>query len=185
MLIRREVPDDVEAISAVHRSAFANPDAPDETPVEVRLVEALRASDAWLPELSLIAVDPAHPGRTNQPTQPAQQVVGHVVCTRAAVGATAALGLGPLGVLTEHQGQGIGHALMHAVLGAADALGERLVVLLGHADYYPRFGFHLAEEYGITPPVADWAPNFQVRTLTTYDPSMRGTFAYAPPFNDL
>jgi putative acetyltransferase len=173
MLIRREVPEDVEAIRAVHTSAFVDPDHPGRLPVEVGLVDALRASDAWLPKLSLVATDPDG------------EIIGHVVCTRGSVGSTPALGLGPLGVLAERQQQGIGGALMHAVLGAADALDEPLVALLGHADYYPRFGFRLAAEHGITPPVPEWAPNFQARTLAAYRPSIRGPFAYAKPFDDL
>lgn len=52
------------------------------------------------------------------------------------------------------QGRGIGSALMHAVLGAADALNEPFVALLGHADYYARFGFRPAQAYAITPQVA-------------------------------
>lgn len=74
---------------------------------------------------------------------------------------------------------------MHAVLGAADALREPLVALLGHTGYYPRCGFHPAVEYGIVPPVPGWAPHFQVRTLNAYDPRIRGEFAYAEPFSDL
>lgn len=72
---------------------------------------------------------------------------------------------------------------MHAVLGAADALGEPLVALLGSTEYYPRFGFRLASEYGITPKVAQWVPHFQVRTLSAYRPEMRGSFAYPEPFD--
>jgi putative acetyltransferase len=56
-------------------------------------------------------------------------------------------------------------------------------VLLGSAEYYPRFGFRLAGEYGITPPRPEWAPHFQVRTLAAYEPSLRGAFAYAEPFD--
>jgi putative acetyltransferase len=74
---------------------------------------------------------------------------------------------------------------MHAVLGAADALDEPLVALLGHPDYYPRFGFRPAGELGITPPVADWAPYFQARTLSAYQPDLRGAFRYARPFEEL
>jgi putative acetyltransferase len=75
--------------------------------------------------------------------------------------------------------------LLHAVLGAADARGEAVVVLLGHPGYYPRFGFELAERFGVTPPVAEWAPHFQLRTLTNYTPALRGPFTYAQPFNEL
>lgn len=72
---------------------------------------------------------------------------------------------------------------MHAVLGVADALGEPLVALLGSPDYYSRFGFRLSSEFGIVPPRPQWQPHFQVRTLSAYKPSLRGTFAYAEPFD--
>jgi putative acetyltransferase len=179
MLIRRETPKDAEAIRGVHTMAFASPELRGQTPVEARLVDELRASDAWLPELSLVAIG------SSDSIGSEGKVAGHVVCTRGRVGRTAALGLGPLGVLPHLQRRGIGQALMHAVLGAADALNEPLVVLLGHASYYPRFGFRPAEEYGITPPVPEWAPNFQARALAAYDPSIRGEFAFAKPFADL
>ena len=60
-----------------------------------------------------------------------------------------------------------------------------LLTLLGSTEYYPRFGFRRASEYGITPQRPEWAPHFQVRTLTAYDPSLRGAFAYAEPFDRL
>jgi putative acetyltransferase len=95
------------------------------------------------------------------------------------------LALGPLSVRPDRQRQGVGKALVHAVLGAADALGEPLVTLLGSTRYYPRFGFRLAAEYGITPQHPEWEPDFQVRTLTAYDPAVRGEFAYPEPFDRL
>jgi predicted N-acetyltransferase YhbS len=67
-------------------------------------------------------------------------------------------------------------------LGAADALDEPLVALLGSPDYYARFGFRLAEEYGITPPVPGWRPHFQVRALAAYEHES-GAFAYPEPFD--
>ncbi|MGH3432352.1 MAG: GNAT family N-acetyltransferase, partial [Thermocrispum sp.] len=104
MLIRREQPADVQAIHAVHTAAFQRPDDRN-VPVEAGLVDALRASDAWLPLLSLVACEPADGA-----------VIGHVVCTRAAVAGRPALGLGPLGVLPGWQRRGVGGALMHGVL---------------------------------------------------------------------
>jgi putative acetyltransferase len=170
-VIRRETVADIGAIRLIHDAAFGN----GAGTVEARLVDALRACDGWVAALSMVATDPD--GR----------VIGHVVCSRASVaGAPVALGLGPLGVLPAWHGRGVGSALMHAVLGAADALDEPLVVLLGHADYYPRFGFRPAVELGITPPVAEWQPaHFQARPLTAYTPSIRGPFVYAQPFNEL
>ena len=169
MLIRRERAEDVDAIAEVHSAAFAGATDP---PVEVGLVTALRADDGWLPALSLVAVED-------------DRVVGHVVCTRAHIAGTPALGLGPLGVLPSLQKSGVGSALMHAVLGAADALGEQVVVLLGHTDYYPRFGFEPAARLGIEAPDPAWGAHFQARPLSTYDSSVRGPFVYARPFSKL
>jgi putative acetyltransferase len=173
VLIRREAPADLDAIRAVHASAFADKERPNSIPLEVGLVDALRISYAWLPKLSLVAEGMAG------------AVVGHVVCSRGWVDGWATLGLGPLGVRADVQNHGIGSALMHAVLGAADALGEPLVALLGDPGYYRRFGFRPARDYGITPPVAGWAAEFQVRALSGYDAVVRGIFAYAKPFSDL
>lgn len=167
MLIRRETAADIRAIHDVTEAAFAaRPGG------EAGLVDALRADPGWIPALSLVAeVDGV--------------VVGHVVCTRGSVGDAPALGLGPLSVLPAHQRSGVGTALMHTVLGAADALGEPLVILLGDPAYYSRFGFRPASTRGITPPDPDWTPYFQVRTLTACTPDLTGPFTYAAPFGDL
>jgi putative acetyltransferase len=171
MLVRRELAGDEEAIRAVTAAAFARPG--EDVPAEAPLVDWLRASTAWIPELSLVAVGPDG------------DVVGHVVCSRGTVGAAPALGLGPLSVRPDRQRGGVGKALVHAVLGAADALGEPLIALLGSTEYYPRFGFRRSSEYGITPQLPAWAEHFQVRTLTAYDPAVRGEFAYPEPFDRL
>jgi putative acetyltransferase len=195
MLIRRETPADVAEIRGVTAAAFARQG--EDVPVESPLVDWLRATAAWLPALSLVAVHPAFSrgglGGSSPRDGSDGDVIGHVVCTRATVtpgtgttgtGAGApVLGLGPLSVRPDWQRRGVGSALVHAVLGAADALGEPLVVLLGSTEYYSRFGFRLAGEYGITPQRPEWAPHFQVRTLAAYDPALRGAFAYAEPFD--
>jgi putative acetyltransferase len=169
MLIRREYPDDVDAIRTVTTRAFDG--MPYSSGSEAPLVDALRSDRGWIRALSLVAeVDGT--------------VVGHVVCTRATISGRPALGLGPLSVDPTWQRRGVGSALMHAVLGAADALGEPVVVLLGNPAYYHRFGFKPASEYGIDPPVPQWASSFQARALTTYRADLRGSFAYAAPFQD-
>jgi putative acetyltransferase len=169
MLIRRECPDDVDAIRTLTTRAFDG--MPYSSGSEPRLVDALRSDRGWIPALSLVAaLDYA--------------VVGHVVCTRATLSGRPSLGLGPLSVDPAWQRLGVGSALMHAVLAAADTLGEPLVVLLGNPAYYHRFGFKLASEYGIDPPVPQWASHFQARTLSTYHAGMRGPFEYAAPFRD-
>lgn len=171
MLIQRETPDLTAAIRTVTAAAFARPGQPGDVPVEATLVDELRASDAWLPPLSLVAVDSAG------------GVIGHVLCTRARLESAPVLGLGPLSVHPDHQNRGVGQALVHTALGAADALDEALVVLLGDPRYYSRFGFRLAEEFGIVPPVPEWRPYFQARPLSAFTPALHGRFAYAEPFD--
>ncbi|MGW5387967.1 GNAT family N-acetyltransferase [Nocardia sp. NPDC003963] len=181
MLIRRERAVDTDAVAAVHRSAFAphySADGPAagtalvDAPPEVALLARLRGDPGWIPTLSMVAVD-------------RETVVGHVCVTRATVGPFPVLALGPIGVLPGQQRRGAGSALMHAVLGAADALDEPLVGLLGSLDYYPRFGFQPAARLGIIPDRPEWASHFQIRPLSAYDSQITGEFRYAAPFYDL
>ncbi|MFB9184083.1 GNAT family N-acetyltransferase [Dactylosporangium sucinum] len=177
VMIRRELPDDVEVIRAVTAAAFrgvahsAPPAEPGGDPGEATLVSRLRDDASWVAQLSLVAVED-------------NLVVGHVVATRAHVDAQPALGLGPLSVLPHRQRAGIGAALMHAVLGAADALGEPLIGLVGDPAFYHRFGFVPSRSIGITAPDSSWGDYFQVRTLAQYD-GMTGHFSYAGPFDRL
>jgi putative acetyltransferase len=164
VIVRRERPEDVALVWRLTRDAF-------DRDAEADLVDALRADgEAYINALSLVAEGPEG------------QVVGHVMCTRARIGEASALGLGPLSVAPDAQRSGVGSALVHAVLGAADALDEPVVVLLGDPAYYSRFGFVLASELNIEPPVAAWAPHFQVRTLAAWD-ARKGPFRYAAAFD--
>ncbi|MBA2294928.1 MAG: N-acetyltransferase [Actinobacteria bacterium] len=164
MLLRRERPDDADAIRNVQRAAFADPERD-----HGRLVDDLRADGDIVPGLSLVA-------------ELDGEIAGHVVCSRATVDGRACLALGPIGVVPSHQRSGIGSALMHAVIAAADALDEPAIVLLGHPSYYPRFGFEPAADHGVTPP-EDWGRDvFMVRRLSAWAGTLRGTFRYAPAF---
>lgn len=171
MLVRREAPRDIAAVYAVTSAAFGR-DGDLHEPAETLLLARLRGDPGWLPLLSLVAVID-------------DVVAGHVVCTRGYVNDSPALGLGPISVLPTRQRAGIGHALMHAVLGAADALNEPLVALLGDPLYYQRFGFVNSTHLNIEAPDPSWAEHFQVRTLTSYARGLRGTFRYPSPFNEL
>ena len=135
------------------------------------LVASLRASDAWLPTLSLVAIVD-------------DSIVGHVVCSRATIaGAIPVLGLGPLGVRPDRQRALVGSALMHAVVAAADALGERVICLLGDCQYYERFGFTSARTHGIEAPKEWYGDHFQARFLTSATGEERGPFEYAAAFD--
>jgi len=162
--VRPEGPADADAIRAVHRAAFGGGE-----PAEAALVDALRADAGWLPGLSLVAVGDG-------------EVVGHVVATRARLGDVPALGVGPLGVIPARQGRGVGTALMHALLGAAQARDETVLGLLGEPSYYGRFGFVAATGVGITAPDPAWGCHFQVLVPAGLP---AGTFRYAAPFDEV
>ncbi|MCL2586436.1 MAG: N-acetyltransferase [Streptosporangiales bacterium] len=178
MLIRRETDRDIDGIRAVTIAAFTRPRreggaVPEgQVPAEAPLVEALRDSDAWLPRLSLVATGTGD-----------DDIIGHVVCSRAHVGEVPVLALGPISVHPDQQARGVGSALMHAVLGAADALGEPLVGLLGDPRYYRWFGFRPCAAHGIVPPDPGWREHFQVRALTRCLSDLRGAFRYAAAFD--
>lgn len=170
MFLRRERPEDRAAIFAIHAGAFTRRDglvAP-----EAHLVDSLRADGDIVTALSIVA-------------ESNNELVGHVMCSRATIDGHPSLGLGPLGVLPGHQRRGIGHALMHAVLAAADALDAPAVALLGDPGYYRRFGFELAEPIGVHPPQPKWSKYFQIRRLNAWTGAMRGTFRYATAFDRL
>ena len=170
VIIRRESQDDVAIVREVVSAAFNRGD--DEEPVETRLLDELRTCSGWIPAMSLVAMSN-------------QRLVGHAVCTRGFVKDLKCVGLGPIAVTPATQRTGVGHALMHTMLGVLDALDEPLVALLGSPAYYSRFGFVPTTTVGVDPPDSQWGDYFQVRTLNSFDPRTRGTFQYAEPFDRL
>jgi putative acetyltransferase len=130
VLIRHERAADVDAIRAVVAAAF-------DTDVEAGLVDALRAQAD--PFVSLVAVKD-------------EAVVGHVLFTPVTLlphPELRILGLAPMSVLPAHQRTGVGSALIRAGVAECQRLGFGAVIVLGHADYYPRFGFVPASRFGL------------------------------------
>jgi putative acetyltransferase len=171
VVVREQRADDYEVIRHVYAEAFRRPGFRrsldvGSVPPEVGLFETLWAAGDVLPELSFTASAEG-------------EVVGHVTASKATVATDPVVAVGPIGVLSEHQGVGIGSALMEALLAAADAAGVPLVVLLGSPRYYARFGFRPATELGVTPPEREWGDAFQARPLTQYTDSIAGPFRYA------
>ena len=128
--IREERKEDFEGIRRVNEAAFGQP-------VEADLIDALRAHGAVT--VSLVA-------------EVEGQMVGHILFSPVTVqGADdlKAVGLGPMAVLPEYQHRGIGSLLVRNGLEDCRRAGIRAVVVLGHPDYYPRFGFRRAFSWGL------------------------------------
>jgi len=175
VIVRKQQPVDYDAIRHVYAEAFRRPrfrppQEPGAVPPEVGVFDALGEAGDAIPELSFTALADG-------------DVVGHVTASRATVADDPVVAVGPIGVLPDRQGTGIGSALMDAVLAAADAAEVPLVVLLGAPEYYSRFGFRPAQELGVISPEAEWGDAFQARALSAYTDSVAGPFRYAPAFS--
>jgi putative acetyltransferase len=163
--IRPETPRDYDAVAEVTAAAFGKQD-------EARLVEAIRASPEYVPELTLVAEDDG-------------RIVGHVMFSysRLEGSETQLLQLSPLSVAPDRQRTGIGSALTREALRLADERGEPLVLVLGHPTYYPGFGFRRASTLGLLAPNPEWPDEaFMAVPLTAYDPALRGRVTFAPAF---
>ncbi|MGK5632028.1 GNAT family N-acetyltransferase [Streptomyces sp. URMC 123] len=159
---RPETEADIPAVRAILLAAF-------DTPLEADLVDALRADAAWIDGLSVVATD-----ATDHP-------VAHALLTRCHIGDTPALCLAPVSVRPERQRTGAGSAAIRAALDAARDRGEHYVTVLGHPEYYPRFGFERASAHGIglTIDVPDEA---MMALSLDGGPLPSGTVRYAAPF---
>ncbi|MFC7795450.1 GNAT family N-acetyltransferase [Streptomyces cinereoruber] len=161
---RPEAPGEEAEVRRIEAAAFGSA-------AEADLVDALRAdAGAWLPGLSYVA------------EAPDGTVAAHALITRCHVDGVPAAALAPVAVAPEHQRTGAGQAVVRAVLDAARLRGETLVLVLGHPEYYPRFGFERASAYGIRPGFE--VPDEAMRALVLDDsvPVPSGALRYPAPF---
>jgi putative acetyltransferase len=164
-MIRPEQPGDVSAIHELLRSTFPTED-------EAQLVDALRAAGR-LP-ISIVAEEDG-------------RIVGHIALSPVTVGELTGdgLGLAPLAVIPHRQRQGIGSRLVRAGLEAAAERNTGFVVVLGHPEYYPRFGFKRASAAGLQ---NEYSADEAFMVLEIRPGSMLaggGLVKYAPEFNAL
>ena len=129
--IRPETPEDVDSICYVNAQAFGQED-------ESKIIEKLRNHGVLM--VSLVAVQDG-------------QIVGHIafspVAVESGLSSFEAVALAPMAVLPAYQRKGIGSLMVRAGLEECRHLGHEIIVVLGHPDYYPRFGFVLARSKGI------------------------------------
>lgn len=167
MNIRTEQPADQQAVYDVVKRAFETAAHRDGN--EQDLVNALRDSDAFIPELSLVA-------------EQGGKIVGHILFTKVQIGTQQALTLAPLSVLPEYQRQGIGSALISEGHKRAALLGYSYSVVLGSETYYPRMGYVTARTWGILPPFDVPDENFMAYRLREDAPEVSGIVRYAAAF---
>ena len=131
--VRQETSDDIRAIDVVHLSAFEGDN-------EVALIDSLRGSSSFIPQLSLAA---EFNGR----------IVGHILLTKVRLlrdsGGLDILALAPMAVVPSQSHRGIGSELVKTALEKAKSMGYKAVVVAGHPEYYQRLGFSPASHWGM------------------------------------
>jgi putative acetyltransferase len=161
VIVRAETPGDHDDIRRIVDEAFGDT-------ITSTIVDGIRASHRFVPELSLIAVSEG-------------QSLGHVISSYIDLvpGTRRVLQVGPLAVVPSHQRQGIGTALMQETVRIADDRGEPMLLIEGSPKYYGRFGFTRADAVGIEPPPEARGPQFfMIRPLAAYDSTLRGRAVY-------
>lgn len=168
MNIRPENTLDYPTIAEVNTLAFGGEQ-------EAKLVHIIRASNGYIPELSLVA-------------EIENTVIGYImfsyidlVCEEQ----LPVLSLAPMAVHPEFQNQGIGKALLKTGLQLADKRGEALIVVLGYPKLYTPFGFQASINYQIESPFSVPEDVFMVKTLSGYEEKYKGKVVYPPTFDGI
>ncbi len=167
--IRSEKKKDSEAIHEVNQMAFGQED-------ESLLIRRVRNSPRFIPDLSLVAVRKG-------------EIVGHILFSPVSIktkqGDIPALSLAPMAVLPAFQNQGIGSKLTREGLARCRRLGHKIVVVIGHPDYYPRLGFVPARPTGLEVAFPVPGDAFMVHELIPQSlEGIKGMVKYPPEFDD-
>lgn len=170
IIIEAETEGDYEQITSLHTVAF-NGDG------EARLVEKLRKTPIFIPELSLVA-------------KYRNMIIGHILFYPIKINTHRkkcnSLALAPISVIPSFQNRKVGSRLIKEGLEKAKKLGFKSVIVVGHSEYYPRFGFERASKYGISAPfdvpdTALLAIELQKDGLKNCD----GTIEYPSEYNEV
>lgn len=171
MIIRQENKSDIEQIFQVNKQAFGQEN-------EAKLVNLLRASKAFISELSLVA-------------ESNNQIAGHILFSKIVIvddkgHEFESLALAPMAVMPAFQRRGIGEQLIREGINKARSLNYTSVTVLGHEHYYPRFGFTPAEKWHIKPPFNVPANVFMAMELVCDGlKGVSGIVRYSEPFEKI
>ena len=173
LILRKELPKDYPVVFDIVKSAFLNEAYSDKT--EHFLVERLRNSEAFVPDLSIVA-------------ELDDKLVGHILLTEINIvnkdTSSTSLAMAPVSVHPDFQGRGIGAKLILKSHEVAKELGYLSIILLGHDQYYPRFGYERADKFNISFPFE--APPQNCMALELVEGGLKnagGLVHYAPEFN--
>ena len=172
--IRQEKPEDFKVVHKLIEKAFEPLKFSDHK--EQFLVERLRKSTAFIPELAMVA-------------EIENKIVGHILVTKLKIKNNQdefdSLALAPVSVLPEYQGKGIGGMLIQEAHKKARELGRQSIVLLGHEKYYPKFGYKQADSFGIELPFDVPKENcMAIELIENGLDGVSGTVEYPKEFNE-
>lgn len=165
--IRKETKNDYKEVYDVIKTAFETAEHSDGN--EQDLVVALRKSESFIPELSLVAVNE-------------NRIIGYVLFTKIKIGNSTELALAPLAVLPEYQRKGIGTRLIEEGHKIAKQLNYSYSIVLGSNKYYPRLGYIPASKYNIKAPFNIEDDFFMAIKLNESANEIQGTVEYDKAF---
>ena len=165
--IRKENKNDYNEVYNVIKKAFETAEHSDGN--EQDLVVRLRKSEAFIPELSLVAVKE-------------NKIVGYILFTKIKIKDNIELALAPLAVLPEYQRKGIGKKLIETGHNIAKNLWYHYSIVLGSENYYSKMGYIPAIQYGIKAPFQVPDENFMAIKLNDTNIEIKGTVEYAKEF---